>query len=199
MSQHRSDLIRDSKLETAFADGDTVHSFRSSNSSAGQRRRRTQERWTRESQLGSGSFGTVWLEKCVEGQKLGQLRAVKEILKPEGTRTIDYERELEAIAKFSHEKVRLYTPGHGNPVQRQQLTRAQYVHCFVKSYGWFETASTVFIAMEYLSLGDLRKYMETSFPELEVVHMVFQISEGLEFMHLNGFAHRDLKPPVSFH
>jgi serine/threonine protein kinase len=54
--------------------------------------------------------------------------------------------------------------------------------------------------MEYLELGDLHDYLlnkDQPLPELEARCIMFQILEGLDFMHDNGFAHRDLKPRVS--
>lgn len=55
----------------------------------------------------------------------------------------------------------------------------------------------MFITMEYLPDGDLHKYLNSPLPEDEGQHIVFQILEGLDFMHDNGFTHRDLKPAVS--
>jgi serine/threonine protein kinase len=48
--------------------------------------------------------------------------------------------------------------------------------------------------MEYFPLGDLQTYLSTPLLENEVQQICFQILEGLESMHCNGFAHRDLKP-----
>lgn len=65
-----------------------------------------ESKWQRTKELGRGSFGVVWLEKCTSGPDLGQVWAVKELRK--GTRTVSpvsYARELEAIAKFSLERV----------------------------------------------------------------------------------------------
>ena len=54
--------------------------------------------------------------------------------------------------------------------------------------------------MEYLPDGDLHEYLGSPLPEREGQSIVSQILEGLDFMHHNGFAHRDLKPAVSlFH
>lgn len=79
------------------------------------------------------------------------------------------------------------------------LALAEYAKNFVKSFGWFETpARELFIAMEYLAKGDLRKYLHAS-PPLTIVeaqHIAFQLLEGLSAMHEHGFAHRDLKPGV---
>jgi serine/threonine protein kinase len=71
----------------------------------------TAELWHRERQIGTGSFGVVWLEKCVGGPEPGALRAVKEVkLANPSTESIDFARELEATAKFSQKQVRFYLP-----------------------------------------------------------------------------------------
>ena len=72
----------------------------------------------------------------------------------------------------------------------------QYADCFVQSYGWFESIDAVYIAMEYIEHGDLQKYLIAPFPESEVRVIVSQLADGLEFMHNNGFTHRDIKPAV---
>jgi hypothetical protein len=63
----------------------------------------------RQSRLGRGGFGEVWLEQCVSGHQVGALRAVKHLQKPTTmlgqVQQIDYRQELDAIARFSSEKV----------------------------------------------------------------------------------------------
>ncbi|KAM7187093.1 hypothetical protein V8F33_011427 [Rhypophila sp. PSN 637] len=86
---------------------------------------------------------------------------------------LDYNRELEAIVKFS------------NP---------RYSHCFVRSDGWFETPNSVFITMEYLELGDLQSHLAHPLHEFDARDITAQIIEGLHIMHENDFVHRDLKP-----
>ncbi|KAJ5859895.1 hypothetical protein N7534_005172 [Penicillium rubens] len=179
------DLIRDSKLETYFLPDctvDTVHRFQESDSASRQRLVTRLEHWRRQRRVGNGGFGTVWLEECIKagrpgGTQDGTVRAVKQIDMDTRFGSIDYNRELEAIAKFSH---------------------SRYERCFVKSFGWYEGPGQLFIAMEYLETGDLFAYLYQKplppLPEAEAKEIAHQILDGLCMMHENGFAHRDLKP-----
>lgn len=66
----------------------------------------------------------------------------------------------------------------------------------------------MFLAMEYMPLGDLEQNMKEiekslthtgpALPEEEVQEIARQILEGLKIMHAEGFAHRDLKPQNVF-
>ncbi|KAL8746946.1 MAG: hypothetical protein Q9190_001108 [Brigantiaea leucoxantha] len=166
------DLVQISKLDTHFhSDPEYIlHIRHVAGTTASQRKLRKEEKWKRERKLGRGGFGTVWSEKCIQGDNEGELRAVKEIPKSE---SYDYNRELEAVALFSH---------------------TNYEQCFVKSFGWYENNDDIFITMEYLPHGDLQKYLGSPLPENEGQQIVSQILEGLCFMHDKGFTHRDLKP-----
>ncbi|CAI7591897.1 unnamed protein product [Penicillium glandicola] len=171
-----SGWVLDSKLETHFPPGskyETVHTYYEQESLS-QRPTKKSEHWQRERKIGGGGFGEVWLERCIKGKNTGyHVRATKQM---EVRRQIDYARELEAIAKFSHRK---------------------YERCFVKSFGWYQNEASLFIAMEYLELGDLQNYLRNKgkpLQEFEAQCIMSQILEGLDLMHDNGFAHRDLKP-----
>ena len=52
--------------------------------------------------------------------------------------------------------------------------------------------------MEYCRHGDLHHYLisQRVVPTEEVQQLTYQILEGLDQMHQNDFAHRDLKPGV---
>jgi hypothetical protein len=99
------DLILDSKLQTDFRDSVTIHLYREIDEAG--RRYSREEHWKQERFLGRGGFGQVRLERCVtRGTKQGALRAVKIIDKPQHlASSLDFNRELEAIAKFSNRRV----------------------------------------------------------------------------------------------
>jgi hypothetical protein len=73
-----ADLVRDSKLETKFYREYTQHVYFVSGTTPRQRKVRKEERWERDKQLGTGAFGTVWVEKFVTENGEVQHRAVKE-------------------------------------------------------------------------------------------------------------------------
>ncbi|KAK4448306.1 kinase-like domain-containing protein, partial [Podospora aff. communis PSN243] len=89
---------------------------------------------------------------------------------------INLARELEALATFSC---------------------GEYEECFVTTYGWWTSNQTLYIAMEYLELGNLEGHLKTPMPEHHTAEIAFQLTEGLCYMHKNEFAHRDLKPDIS--
>ncbi|KAJ5926171.1 hypothetical protein N7516_007944 [Penicillium verrucosum] len=160
------DWVLDSKLETHFLPGSQYETVHTyyEQESLSHRPVKKSEHWQREKKIGDGGFGEVWLERCTKGNSHGH--DVRAIKQMEVRRQVDY--------------------GH-----------QQYERCFVKSFGWYETEARLFIAMEYLELGDLQDYLldqSQPLPEFEAQCIMSQILEGLDLMHENGYAHRDLKP-----
>lgn len=102
-----SDLVRDAELQTRFHPEYTTHVYIETGPSAQQRAVLREEQWKRQRKpVGNGSYGNVWLERCESGQRDVVVRAVKEVDKiPHASKQIDYHRELEAIMRFSHQKV----------------------------------------------------------------------------------------------
>lgn len=89
---------------------ETVHKFEESDPSSGRRLVTRSEHWQPHKRIGRGGFGSVWLEKCSQGRQGSSVqdaavRAVKRIDLDTQLGSIDYNRELEAIAKFSHARV----------------------------------------------------------------------------------------------
>lgn len=107
------DIVQDSRLPTELAAGRMVHSRLESDPARARWPRLVEETWLRRRELGSGAFGSVCLETCISGPRAGGLRAVKEIRKPPRGRegpAANYAPDLEATAKFSHERVSLPFP-----------------------------------------------------------------------------------------
>lgn len=102
---HTPDLVRDSWIETEFERDFFRHFICEEGRSPRERSIRREERWVREGELGRGSYGTVYLERCSYGGP-PKLRAVKELKKfVVRDQELDYMTELEAIAKFSNKIV----------------------------------------------------------------------------------------------
>ena len=62
--------------------------------------------------------------------------------------------------------------------------------------GWYESDDYIHIAMEYISMGNLRNYLEDERSESEAKVVTQQLLKGLVVIHQERFAHRDLKPEV---
>ncbi|KAK6442157.1 hypothetical protein LTR95_001598 [Oleoguttula sp. CCFEE 5521] len=176
--QETVELVQLARLEAQVSDDmqQTTHEYDIVNKGGHQTGCRGRSVWQTRKRLGAGGFGEVFEEECVEGEVIGAMRAVKRMLISASARQgggMKYQRELDAVAKFSQPKYREW---------------------FVESYGWYDTADTVIIAMEFVQLGDLDNHMRSPFPEAEVQLIVCQVVDGLVHMHGQGYAHRDLKP-----
>ncbi|KAG6360970.1 hypothetical protein INS49_012038 [Diaporthe citri] len=182
-------MVQDARLQTTFLQSPpgVRHTVRNTAAPGSSLR----EYWERKKYIGCGGFGSVHLEKCVDIEvlrddsdydggatnKIGSLRAVKEVsqTKCQSNLSEEFLRELHSLVFF---------------------TQPKYEYHFVQTYGWYEINRTLYIAMEYLELGDLQSHLEDRGPikETDAKFISKQILRGLEFMHEEGFVHRDLKP-----
>lgn len=87
-----------SKLETTFEGDDVVvHTSYEADRAVKRRMVEVKSRWKRIRELGSGTFGVVWLEEKEGGGK----RAVKSLFRQlMSAQKIDYSRELQALVEL---------------------------------------------------------------------------------------------------
>jgi serine/threonine protein kinase len=118
--------------------------------------------------LGKGSFGNVYIAK-LRKDKTGRRFAVKKSL-------IDSKRRMQTMCR---EIGNLRNANHRNIVQ----FIASYFH---KDVAW--------IVMEYCDAGTLRdlRYC-TTLKEPHIAYIMREMLLGLEYMHVNGMMHRDIK------
>lgn len=119
--------------------------------------------------LGSGRFGTVWLGLWNGTTEV----AVKELqVTAESLQKTLYD-EATTMWKLSHEKL-------------------------LKLYALCLQTKPVFIVTEYMSQGNLKKYLQAHYKEKDLpfhqlVDFAVQISQGMDYMERKGCVHRDLR------
>jgi hypothetical protein len=97
-----SDLINHFKLDAEYFSDHILHTEYVSDPARGLRKVKVEKRWYRQTNIGHGGFGAVWLEVRREGESIKAQRAVKEINKGRMKAVkIDYRTELLALAKLS--------------------------------------------------------------------------------------------------
>ena len=135
------------------------------------------EIWRRKKNpVGKGGYSQVYLYK--NGRSRCAVKRIANISGGGRTSSAELENEKAALIKLSdHER-------------------------FVRFIGWFAYKDIEYFALEYVQLGNLEdnlgKRKEDGLPlsEEEIKCILTQILEGVEFMHAEGYIHRDLKPQV---
>ncbi|XP_043507205.1 serine/threonine-protein kinase dyf-5 isoform X2 [Frieseomelitta varia] len=120
-------------------------------------------------QLGDGTFGSVVLgERIDTGEKVAIKRMKRKYYSWEEAMNL---REVKSLKKLSH----------ANVVKLKEVIRENDVLYFV---------------FEYMkeNLYQLMKDRDKLFPESVIRNIVYQVLQGLAFMHKHGFFHRDMKP-----
>ena len=125
-------------------------------------------------ELGQGAMGIVY-----DGfdPMIGRRVALKTVRRDQ----LERAEAEEILARFKREAQAAGRLNHPNVVQ-------------IYEYG--EDGGTAFIAMEFVEGRELKDYFDGSerFPMAEIVRIMGQLLEALDFSHKNGVVHRDIKP-----
>ncbi|KAM9426979.1 serine/threonine-protein kinase MAK-like isoform 1-T2 [Salvelinus alpinus] len=126
-------------------------------------------RYTTMRQLGDGTFGSVLMGKSNES---GELVAIKRMKR----KFYSWDecmnlREVKSLKKLSH----------ANVVKLKEVIREN---------------DHLYFVFEYMkeNLYQLMKDRQRLFPESVIRNVLFQILQGLSFIHKHGYFHRDIKP-----
>src|SRR5277367_2538817 len=125
-------------------------------------------------ELGAGAMGVVYLafDPGIEREV-----ALKTIRRDQ----IDGTEAEEAVGRFQREAKAAGRLNHPN---------------IVAIYEFGEDAGTFFIAMEYVEGRELKSYFDAieRFEMKDVVRIMGQLLDALDYSHMNGVVHRDVKP-----
>ncbi|XP_076867510.1 serine/threonine-protein kinase ICK-like [Brachyhypopomus gauderio] len=127
------------------------------------------DRYTVLRRLGDGTYGSVTLSRCLQS---GELVAIKKMKR----KFYSWEecmnlREVKSLRKLNH----------ANVIKLKEVIREN---------------DHLYFVFEYMkeNLYQLMKERTCLFPESAVRNIMFQILQGLAFIHKHGFFHRDMKP-----
>jgi serine/threonine protein kinase len=120
-------------------------------------------------ELGSGAFGSVCLAFDLT---TGEKRAVKIVNRSTNAKELEFvQREINVLLSISHKNI-------------------------VRTFDIFDERDKIYLVLEYVPGGDFFDYMatRTKLQELPAKVVVWQILEGLKYLHDNNIVHRDIKP-----
>ncbi|XP_039205576.1 serine/threonine-protein kinase MAK isoform X2 [Crotalus tigris] len=126
-------------------------------------------RYTTLKQLGDGTYGSVLLGKSIES---GELVAIKRMKRKFYTwEECMNLREVKSLKKLNH----------ANVIKLKEVIREN---------------DHLYFVFEYMkeNLYQLMKDRNKLFPESVIRNILYQILQGLAFIHKHGFFHRDMKP-----
>lgn len=120
-------------------------------------------------ELGTGAFGSVHLAFDLS---TGEKRAVKIVNRTTNAKELEFvQREINVLLSISHENI-------------------------IRTYDVFDERDKIYLVLEYVTGGDFFDYMakRTKLLEFEAKIILWQILEGLQYLHQNSIVHRDIKP-----
>ena len=159
--------------------------------------------WRLDCRIGSGTFGNVFLEKVqtrlMDSPELWAVKRIPKAVPNFPARRYQEEiKNLQALLNVSSASLHpSLTDISLIGLWWLDLTYRQY-EWFVKFKASYEDDHFVYIAMEYISIGDMSRTFVGGYlwNESDARVVVRQLLHGLAVMHKAGITHRDLKPEV---
>ena len=126
--------------------------------------------------LGSGGMGAVYLAFDTQLHREVALKRMHAHISGSENSSQRFLAEARSIARLSHPNI-------------------------VVVYTFALDAETPYLVMEYVSGGSLRNYLDERYKEAgkllqisEVLRLLRQVADALDYAHANGIVHRDVKP-----
>ena len=117
--------------------------------------------------LGSGSYGTVYLAKNILKENLVAIKVIEKV--PSNIiDDMEIKNEINILKSLSHPNI-------------------------VKIYEFFDTAVDYYIVTEYCKKGELFEYINNKYSERQLAVLFYQVFSGLCYLHEKKILHRDLK------
>jgi len=127
------------------------------------------DRYDIHKRVGDGTYGYVNLVRSKKTQERFAIKVMKK--KYYSWNECMQLREIKSLKKLSHPNI----------IKLKEVIREN---------------DTLYMVFEFMTnnLYELMKEKNKPFPEIQVRNITFQMLQGLQYMHKNGFFHRDMKP-----
>ena len=117
--------------------------------------------------LGSGSYGTVYLAKNILKENLVAIKVIEKV--PSNIiDDMEIKNEINILKSLSHPNI-------------------------VKIYEFFDTAVDYYIVTEYCKKGELFEYINNKYSERQLAVLFYQVFSGLCYLHEKKILHRHVK------
>lgn len=140
--------------------------------------------------LGVGGFGITY--KCLD-TKIGGICAIKEYF-PANFAVRQDSAKFVSVAEQNLER---YNKIMKRFVEEADLVKSLHHRNVISIYDSFFENNTAYYVMEYCDGIDLRRYTNNFIRKLEYdegMNLLYQIMNGLEYIHSKGILHRDIAP-----